>query len=433
MRELPRGWEIVQFDNVCEIISGKNQKDVINDSGAYPIYGSGGRMGYANDFLCDAGTTIVGRKGTINKPIFVNEKFWNVDTAFGFSPVNGVDKLFFYFYCLSYNFKKLDKSTTIPSLAKTDLLQIKIPLPPSLEQQRIVAKIEELFSSLDKGIESIKTAQDQLKIYRQAVLKWAFEGKLTNGDLKKGELPPGWEWEPVKDICLDIKVGIVIQPSRFYSLEDCGVKVFRSANVKEFYVNDSKWVYFTEEGNNLNYRTQVFEGDVLVVRSGYPGTSCVVPLKFHKSNAIDIIIARVNRKSILPGYLCAFNNSPYAQKTFLKQSRGSAQKHLNIGEYEKVLVPIPSLWEQSQIVAEIESRLSVCDKLEESINQSLQQAEALRQSILKKAFEGKLVPQDPNDEPASVLLERIRAERAAVGAKNATTGSRNPGRKASVG
>lgn len=164
---------VKKWSDVLTIVSGKNQKTVVSSGGKYPIYGSGGIMGYASNYLCEAGTTIVGRKGTINKPIFVNEPFWNVDTAFGISPGNELHPKYLYYFCCSFNFKELDKSTTIPSLAKRDLLQIEMPVPSLSEQERIVSKIEELFSKLDASVAELKTAKEKLKVYRQAVLKEA--------------------------------------------------------------------------------------------------------------------------------------------------------------------------------------------------------------------------------------------------------------------
>ncbi len=148
-------------------------------------------IGKADAYLCEAGTTIIGRKGTINKPIFVNERFWNVDTAFGISPGDQLLPKFLYYFCMSFNFTLLDKSTTIPSLAKRDLLNIEMPVPTLKEQKRIVVRVEELFSKLDKGVDTLKTAKLQMEVYRQAVLKEAFEGKwpysnrhMLNSNLK---------------------------------------------------------------------------------------------------------------------------------------------------------------------------------------------------------------------------------------------------------
>ena len=166
--------EMKQWKDVLHIVSGKNQSAVVNPNGKYPIYGSGGIMGYADDYLCEAGTTIVGRKGTINRPIFVTEPFWNIDTAFGVAPDEGLDPKYLYYFCVHFNFMPLDKSTGRPSLAKSDLLKIKMPVPPLPEQERIIARIEEMFSELDAGVETLKKTKAQLAVYRQAVLKEAF-------------------------------------------------------------------------------------------------------------------------------------------------------------------------------------------------------------------------------------------------------------------
>lgn len=162
------------WKEILTIISGKSQKDIETINGKYPIYGSGGIIGYANEYLCPANAVIVGRKGTINCPIYVTEPFWNIDTAFGV--VAGVDLVpkFLYFFCLAYNFKRLDKSTGRPSVSKSDLLKIEMPVPSLDEQQYIVFRIEELFSKLDKGVETLQTIKQQLAVYRQAVLKEAF-------------------------------------------------------------------------------------------------------------------------------------------------------------------------------------------------------------------------------------------------------------------
>ena len=132
------------------MINGKNQSKVVNPNGMYPIYGSGGIMGYADDYLCPENCTIIGRKGTINNPILVETKFWNVDTAFGMVPSEVINYRYFFYFCKSFDFTKLDKSTTLPSLTKSNIEQIEIPLPPLAEQARIVNKIEETFSSLDE-------------------------------------------------------------------------------------------------------------------------------------------------------------------------------------------------------------------------------------------------------------------------------------------
>lgn len=130
------------FGDILEIKNGKNQKAVENPNGKYPIYGSGGVMGYADDYICEPDTVIVGRKGSINNPIFVSECFWNVDTAFGLQAKREIlNPKYLYYFCRKFDFEKLNKTVTIPSLTKTDLLKIKINLPNLKEQQLIVDKL----------------------------------------------------------------------------------------------------------------------------------------------------------------------------------------------------------------------------------------------------------------------------------------------------
>ena len=146
---LPRNWCVCYLKDIAIVINGKNQSKVTNPNGQYPIYGSGGIMGYADEYLCPEHCTIIGRKGTINNPILVETKFWNVDTAFAMKPDEEIDHRYFYYFCKSFDFSKLDKSTTLPSLTKSNIEQIEVPLPPLTEQKRIVNKIEKVLVWLD--------------------------------------------------------------------------------------------------------------------------------------------------------------------------------------------------------------------------------------------------------------------------------------------
>jgi type I restriction enzyme S subunit len=272
-----------------------------------------------------------------------------------------------------------------------------------------------LFSSLDKGIESLKAAQEQLKIYRQAVLKWAFEGKLINDNIDKSELLQGWKTEKLEDLCEFITKGTTPSNKKMNSGESCipFIKVYNLTfnGTLDFSINPtfiSKLTHKVELGRSI-----VFPGDVLMNIVGPPlGKVSIVPDHYKEWN-INQAIVRFRCKSELNNrflsYYLMFEQTIKNYSDISKATVG--QVNLTLEICRNIQIRLPPLLEQIHIVTEIESRLSVCDKLEESINQSLQQAEALRQSILKKAFEGKLVPQDPNDEPASVLLKRIQAER----------------------
>jgi len=177
MRE---GWEVKKWSDVLEIRSGRNQKAVENPNGKYQILGSAGKiMGYADKYICEENTTIIGRKGTINTPLLIKEKFWNVDTAFGLIAGKELTKEFLFYFCKSFKFKELDKGTTLPSLVKKDLIKIMMPFPKSLKEQKKIVKKLNALQSQTKKLEAIYQQKivdlDELK---KSLLQRAFSGQL---------------------------------------------------------------------------------------------------------------------------------------------------------------------------------------------------------------------------------------------------------------
>ena len=159
------------FDDILEIKNGRNQRTVENPEGKYPIYGSGGIMGYADDYICEADTVIVGRKGSINNPIFVDEPFWNVDTAFGLEPNKDILLVdYLYLYCLFFDFETLNKAVTIPSLTKSDLLNIDMPVPPIDLQNQFAEFVEQT----DKLKFEVKQSLDKLETMKKALMQQYF-------------------------------------------------------------------------------------------------------------------------------------------------------------------------------------------------------------------------------------------------------------------
>lgn len=372
--------------------------------------------------------------------------------------------------------KEKTKGTTRPRVNLNHIREIHFYLPPLPEQHRIVEKIEELFSELDQGIETLKTAKQQLKIYRQAVLKWAFEGKLTriwrehtklNGiTLKTGEellvqikaareqqyqqqvkdwevavvawekdgkkdkkpskpqkpkdlpplsedelaelltLPEGWCWVKVDTIC-DVVRGASPRPAgdpKYFGGDIPWITVGELTKDENTYL--TKVEYFVTEKGKENSR--FVEPNTLLLTNS--GATLGVPKITKIAGCInDGSVAFFNLDDKIKYYLYWFLNSQTTKLRGINQ--GAAQPNLNTSIVGSIVIPLVHFEEQDQIVQEIEARFSVCDQLEATINENLQLSEALRQSILKKAFEGKLVPQDPNDEPAEALLARINAER----------------------
>lgn len=300
-----------------------------------------------------------------------------------------------------------------PNVNGTKLGQLLLPVPPKRTQQAIVSKIEELFSELNKGIENFRLAQQQLKTYRQSVLKWAFQGKLTNAieDVpriafephskvsKEREgfeemLPKGWKLTPLGNHIEKIVAGKSYRCQERPPLYDeLGIIKVSAVTWGTFNEQESK-TCFSNESYNPNYI--INKEDFLFSRANTLDLigACVIVKSISKHLMLSDKILRFSfTNNVLPAYILHYLRSKSGRKQIETLSTGNQESMRNIGQekIKQIQIPFCSLGQQKIIVEQIENRFSVADKLEESINQSLQQAEALRQSILKKAFEGMLL------------------------------------------
>ena len=262
------------------------------------------------------------------------------------------------------------------------------------EQLTIVSKIEELFSELDNGIAQLKTAQQQLKVYRQSLLKWAFEGKLTNKNVKEGELPKGWKWVRMGDVCEKIQDGSHFSPQVQY--DEPGENRFKyitAKNIRNNYMDFRKVIYVDKEYHDSIYgRCNPEFGDVLLTKDGINTGEVTLNTLYEPFSLLSsVCLFKTKKKDLISSYLKYFIQSPFGNKAILDSMTGTAIKRIVLRKIKDAKIILPPLSEQQLIVDELESKLTVCDKIQETISKSLQQAETLRQSILKKAFEGKLV------------------------------------------
>lgn len=283
-------------------------------------------------------------------------------------------------------FKAITKGTTRARVNLTIVREIKIPLPPKTIQSAIVSKIEELFSELDKGIENLRLAQQQLKTYRQSVLKWAFEGRLTNENVKDGEMPEGWTWTNLGDICEINRGKSKHRPRNEPSLYGGSYPFIQTGDIRN------------AKGGIISTFSQTYSEKGLNQSKLWPkGTLCITIAANIGETAIlgfdacfpDSVVGLVGKKNMLLNTYCNYYFI-FFKKKLSELAPATAQKNINIEILERVSIPSCSIVEQKNIVDEIDSRFTVIDKIEESVNQDLQYSEVLRQSILKKAFEGKL-------------------------------------------
>ncbi len=276
------------------------------------------------------------------------------------------------------------KSVNQSSINQSKLKNVDIVVPPLPEQQAIVAKIEELLSELENGKQQLLTAQQQLKVYRQSLLKWAFEGKLTNKNVEDGELPKGWKLVKVGDVCK------CIVPNRDKPKTFSGnIKWVTTPNLSETSIrliyNEINLGLSENEAKEYNARV-IPVGSVIMTCVGTFGLSAIVEKPIVINQQLHAFISNENVNSKYLAY-CIQNSKHF----FEKKSTSTTIQYLNKENCNSMPLPLPAMEEQQLIVDELESKLTVCDKIEETITQSLQQAETLKQSILKKAFEGRLI------------------------------------------
>jgi type I restriction enzyme S subunit len=443
---VPVGWIRTSIGTVLEFQYGKGlRRDNRDVSGSVPVYGSNGIVGYHSVPLTTSPSIIVGRKGAIGAVHLATVPCWPIDTTYYVFPPDGIDISFLYYFLASCNLGSLDKSTAIPGLNRDDAYKMPIPLPPLPEQHRIVAKIEELFTRLDAGVEALKKVKAQLKRYRQAVLKHAFEGKLTEQwrqahkrelepasallerikqerhQTAKGkhkelipldtadlpDLPEGWMWARLGDI-VDIIRGASPRPKgdpRYFGGDIPWIMISDISKERGRYISVTRDTVTKEGAKKSRY---LKKGTLILSNSG---TVCVPKILAVDGCIHDGFIAFPDiTDQIDTMYL--YHIFDYIRPGVIQANRqGVTQVNLNTDIVANIIIPSCATLEQHEIVSEIERRFSTADDIEKTVDHSLKQAERLRQSILKQAFEGKLVPQHPSDEPAERLLERIKAGR----------------------
>lgn len=352
---------------------------------------------YSSDFIVRKGDILIGMDGDFKaarwkgKEALLNQRVCRI------IPFSEVFDAKFLFLCLQPILDAINAETssvTVKHLSSRTIEEIPLPFPPFPEQQEIVAKIEKLLSELDQGKKQLEIARQQLKVYRQAVLKLAFEGKLTNPEITEGELPEDWNILKLADACLKIQDGSHFSPQVQYQESGEGRFMYITAkNIRNNYMDLTKLIYVDKEFHDSIYsRCNPEYGDVLLTKDGV-NTGEVTLNTLHEPFSLlsSVCIMKTKGDVLRNDYLKYYIQSPHGSAMINNSMTGTAIKRIVLRKIRSSELFIPGIEEQTQIVQEIESRLSVCDKVEETIAQCLQQAETLRQSILKQAFEGNLV------------------------------------------
>jgi type I restriction enzyme S subunit len=414
VKNIPKHWQIKKLGEECKCVTGttppKNDphnygNDIpfvkppqifdkqINDA-PEKLSNKGAALARILPINCVL-VTCIGNLGrtAINKiPVAFNQQINAI------IPSDRIDGKFLFYQAQSTDFRNqleaLSAATTVAIVNKGKFETIRIVIPPLAEQFTIVSKIEELLSDLDNGKQQLQIAQQQLKVYRQSLLKWAFEGKLTYKNERDGELPKGWKSIQLNKVCNKIQDGSHFSPQVQYDGPGENRFMYITAkNIRNDYMDFRKLTFVDKDFHDSIYgRCNPEYGDVLLTKDGI-NTGEVTLNTLHDPISLlsSVCIFKTKKNLLISSYLKYFIQSPFGNKAILDSMTGTAIKRIVLRKIKDAYIILPSIEEQQLIVDKLESKLSVCNKIEETINQSLLQAETLRQSILKKAFEGKLV------------------------------------------
>ena len=375
----PRNWKEFTVEEACNIGRGRviSQIEVEENAGIYPVYSSqtrnSGIMGYIATFDFDGEYVTWTTDGENAGTVFHRKGKFNCTNVCGtLQNKNDLIDLRYFHYLLGTVAKSYVSYIGNPKLMNGVMANIGLISPPLPQQKKIAV----ILNTVDKLIEQTQALIDKHTAIKQGMMADLFtrgidlsgtpETNNNYGQLRPsveqapelyketelGWVPKEWEVKPCKDVTRRICVGIVIQPSKYYVSE--GVPALRSANIREDGIKAVGLVHISKESNELLFKSKVKIGDVLTVRTGYPGTSAVVSKEFDGVNCVDIIITSPDDE-MLPEYLCDWINSPFGKGQVLKAQGGVAQQHFNVGEMQILKVAVPSKHEQDRIVVRLKS------------------------------------------------------------------------------
>lgn len=363
------------------------------------------------EFIISYGDILIGLSGSIMKWCIYDKPFPALQNQrTGCIKKSNKDKnikyILFYLRHISNDIIEQSKGIGILNISTSTIEKNTFPLPPLAEQGRIVAKIEELFAGIDAGVENLKSVKNQFALYRQSVLKSAFDFDAST-------------FSALKNLIDKVRYGTSKKCSTEENVNS--MPVYRIPNIDfKKGVLDKTDLKFASFDDSEKSSLMLKSGDILIIRSNgslnLVGRAALV----YNTDTNGLYAGYLMRlrikdtEKLLPKFLLHFLNSGKARAYIEEKAKStSGVNNINSEEISDLQIPVPTLAEQERIVAEIESRFERAGALETAVDRALNDAEKLKQAVLKKAFRGELVPQNPDDEPASVLLDRIRAERAA--------------------
>ena len=409
----PLGWELLSLEEIFEFRYGKGlPQEKRNKMGPVRVYGSNGVLGNHDVALSKGPTIIVGRKGSVGEVHFTDESCWPIDTTYFIDdfPANLPPKYWVNFL-KSLHLGQQEKSSAIPGISRNDIYALEVPLPPLAEQRRIVAKLEILLGKADACRARLERIPALLKRFRQSVLSAACSDLLTH-TLKGNGLPKSWNDYALGELISEVRTGPFGSSLHKSDYVSGGIPVINPANILDGSIVPNRNISVPPRVFNRLSDYSLKENDIIIARRGEMGRCAIITKKENGwlcGTGAAILRFKTN---VLPAFMQIVISSPSAISYLKEVSVGSTMDNLNQQAIKEMPISLPPLPVQQEIVRRVEALFALADKIEARHKKAKLQVDRLTQSILAKAFRGELVPQDPNDEPASRLLERILGEKA---------------------
>lgn len=370
---VPNGWKQTTLDKVLTIGGGKDYKHL--EEGSIPVYGSGGYMLSVSDYLYDGESVCIGRKGTIDKPIFLKGKFWTVDTLFYTHSFKDSEPYYIYQFFQTVPWRRLNEASGVPSLSKSIINKVKINLPP-LPEQRKIAKI---LSTWDKAISTTERLIDNSKQQKKALMQQLLTGKKRLLDDSGKPFEGEWETAMLSDIG-KVSIGLVTTMTKYYV--DDGIPLIRNSDIKPNTVNKTKMLQLCSDFSSDYDNRKLRKGDIVTVHTGEVGVSSVIDDELDGCIGFATLNTRPNTSKVNSHYLSWYFNSERFINWCVSMSTGDGRQNLNLKDFVKAKVLLPSLGEQQKIVSVLNNADKEIDVLVQQLADLKQEKKALMQQLL---------------------------------------------------
>ena len=385
---IPEGWTVCQYKRCVSINNGKEYSDIVVEEGGYPVMGSGGEFARASKYLYDGEVILMGRKGTIDKPLYFCGRFWSVDTMFYCIPKENTYPKYMYYQACTFPFAMHSISTALPSMTQSDLGNNPVVLPSLIEQQRIAEFLDTKCGEIDEMIALQKKTVEELKAYKQSVITEAVtKGLNPDAPMKDsgipwiGLIPQGWKVGKAKNLCTFLN-GYAYNSNDF--LKEGKFPVIRIGDIQDGHISYDNIVYVNDSVGLDVYKTHI--GDILIAMSGAT-TGKVGRVLEGEDGYINQRVGII--RSIEQEFVYYLFQTKVFEEYVKLSSIGSAQPNISSKGILNYTIVIPSHDEQQAIASYLDNKCSEIDSLIEIKQQKAEGLKTYKKSLIYEYVTGK--------------------------------------------